>query len=986
MVRFSSLALFSSLTVPAVAAAASNDRFVEAAEGDSTVKQQLPNPHLDAAAASVGVPSSVEDPFVPRKIQQAREVYFQRHQHHDNRLKNKNDEDDNIDSSLDSSQDFSDEFGILGDHGRYGVDESLAVESSRDVLLEPERHLQDVPSRGSWRPGDSCEDYCKQFGDRPVIGPEKSFTNQVREYFQYNFVYPDFYKEEQFRVPLNCWNTSLVTDMGCFGSCDYYYDRGCFSSSCPFTSKTYRFPGKPYSKAFNKPLGCWDTSAVTDMSFMFFYAKSFNQPLDSWNTSAVQDMDNMFYSAQKFARALESWDTSAVKNMRSMFKGTRKFNRPVDSWDTSAVINMRSMFGRAKAFNQPVDSWDTSAVEDMTSMFFRAEAFDQPVDTWNTSAVTGMDFMFNSATSFNKPVNSWDTSAVNGMRGMFANTRKFNQPVDSWDTSGVTSMSSMFADTYAFNQSLDLWNTSAVRDMRSMFHDASAFNQAVNSWDISSVTKMYFMFRDTRKFNQPVDSWDISGVNSLWGIFYRADAFNQPVNSWNTSAVRDMDDMFANARAFNQPVDSWDTSAVTHMGAMFDSANAFNQPVNSWDTSSVNYMISMFAKTKKFNQPVDLLDTSAVTHMGYIYGSTRMKGMFYRAEAFNHPVNSWDTSAVRDMSGMFEEAKAFNQPVDAWNTSSVDNMGRMFSNARAFNQAVDAWDASAVTNMYEMFNGANAFNQCISTWAATTPSTVLTNKMLEQSGCPDKSSPDPNQGPWCQGPDVCPVLPPLPPPIVCKDEPKTFKFNYDNKKRRTCDYINEFLNRGRFTNSQKKRQKRRICGLDATTAGRVTLTLGPVSALCPRTCEICPDQCKNSRRVFLVDGKKRKCTYLKKTVLAKKKKLCDSTVKLENGKERPFKNLCQLGCGMVGIGRCAPFFQSTDEPTDELPEDIGFGYGCYTAPRCSCEPDECNKDLCELKGKRWIEPSVAEAIGYPNGCSLGTRCKDVCSVAPTPQP
>ena len=224
--------------------------------------------------------------------------------------------------------------------------------------------------------------------------------------------------------------------------------------------------------------------------------------------------------------------------------------------------------------------------------------------------------------------------------------------------------------------------------------------------------------------------------------------------------------------------------------------------------------------------------------------------------------------------------------------------------------------------MYGIFSDARSFNQCISTWAAKTNGTVFTFSIFRKSGCPDKSRPDPNQGPWCQGPDVCPILPPLPPttspsptvtPIVCEDEPKTTKFNYDNKKRRTCDYINVFLNRDRFSNSQKKRQKRRICGLNATTVQGASL--GPVSALCPRTCEICPDQCKNSRRIFLVDGKKRKCTYLKKTGYARRKELCNSTVKLENGKERPFKNLCQLGCGIVGVGRCAQFLNPTQSPT-----------------------------------------------------------------------
>jgi surface protein len=39
------------------------------------------------------------------------------------------------------------------------------------------------------------------------------------------------------------------------------------------------------AKAFNQPIGKWNTSKVTDMSSMFQDAVSFNQDISSWNTS-----------------------------------------------------------------------------------------------------------------------------------------------------------------------------------------------------------------------------------------------------------------------------------------------------------------------------------------------------------------------------------------------------------------------------------------------------------------------------------------------------------------------------------------------------------------------------------------------------------------------------------------------------------------------------------------------------------------------------
>jgi surface protein len=45
---------------------------------------------------------------------------------------------------------------------------------------------------------------------------------------------------------------------------------------------------------FNEPIGSWDVSNVTDVSYMFDGAKSFNQNIGSWDVSSVTDMGSMF--------------------------------------------------------------------------------------------------------------------------------------------------------------------------------------------------------------------------------------------------------------------------------------------------------------------------------------------------------------------------------------------------------------------------------------------------------------------------------------------------------------------------------------------------------------------------------------------------------------------------------------------------------------------------------------------------------------------
>jgi len=107
------------------------------------------------------------------------------------------------------------------------------------------------------------------------------------------------------------------------------------------------------------------------------------------------------------------------------------------------------------------------------------------------------------------------------------------------------------------------------------------------------------------------------------------------------------------------------------------------------------------------------------------------------------------------------------------------------------------------------------------------------------------------------------------------------------------------------------------------------------------------------------------------------------------------KSLCQARCAKVGIGRCAipteediagDDFDSSSSSSEDIIFDAPFGYGCYRGGACSCEPDECNKELCELKGKDWIVPGWSDLSDSVNGCSQLTRCKEICSVAPTVAP
>jgi len=310
---------------------------------------------------------------------------------------------------------------------------------------------------------------------------------------------------------------------------------------------------------------------------------------------------------------MSSWDTSTITDMSYMFEEATTFNQTMNSWNTASVTNMSYMFHNAENFDSPVGNWDVSNVKDMSSMFRGASFFNQNIASWDVSAVTRMDFMLaglNNLFTYNVfSLDNWDVSSVTNMSGMFIGVhyggRYTGQSLNSWDVASVTDMSYMFFGSWV-NVSLSNWNVSGVTSMRFMFAHNPMFNQALETWDVSSVEDMWAMFVSSTAFNQPLNNWDTSSVQNMGGMFFNT-PFNQPLDNWDTSSVTEMQQMFEYNKVFNQTLNNWDVSSVEDMSWMFHNTTSFNQPLDQWDVSNVLNMSKMFNNIALSRQNYDEL-------------------------------------------------------------------------------------------------------------------------------------------------------------------------------------------------------------------------------------------------------------------------------------------------------------------------------------------------------------------------------------------
>jgi surface protein len=511
-----------------------------------------------------------------------------------------------------------------------------------------------------------------------------------------------------------------------------------------------------YNLSFNQDINSWDTSNVTNMSYMFYLAQNFNLPINSWNTSNVTRMNNMFQNAYKFNQDIGGWDTSKVINMSNMFNGAHQFSNngspTIGNWDTSKVTDMTYMFSSSK-INQNISSWNVQNVLTKPPTGFSNIA---PLTTANTPYwylsfdANGVTIKSTLPSLPSSPMPLFVKANLRGTPEWFAivdnsvaenitnyangitnagGSSKFIPtgqtppettpvPFRNIVTTFMTNMISLFANTTSFNSDISSWDTSRVTNMDYMFSSASAFNRNISSWDVYNLSS---------KPEKPIGFSQGSPLNNypenmpVWSSLFLDTTNNVTIKTTLLSFSSDTPIFIkANPRGTGMEwfavVNNSLRANITNYakGITTDGSSKFIPteqtppettpvPFKNIVTTQLTSMNSMFLNTLSFNNDISSWDTSRVIDMYQMFTSS----------GFNSDISNWNTSKVTNMTYMFSNASSFNSDINNWNTSNVTNMSNMFSGASEFNSPIGLWNTSKVTNIYSMFNSARKFNQNI---------------------------------------------------------------------------------------------------------------------------------------------------------------------------------------------------------------------------------------------------------------------------------
>lgn len=143
-----------------------------------------------------------------------------------------------------------------------------------------------------------------------------------------------------------------------------------------------------------------DTGNVTTMSHMFTYCLKMTAEFDlgKWDLKNVTDMSYMFENCQKITNfGLDDLNTVKLKTISGMFTGCRGINTiSLGGFDTSSLEDISYLLSVCMGLtNVDLRDFDTSGVKNMNNMFYRCTGIETlDLSNFDTNSANSLENMF----------------------------------------------------------------------------------------------------------------------------------------------------------------------------------------------------------------------------------------------------------------------------------------------------------------------------------------------------------------------------------------------------------------------------------------------------------------------------------------------------------------------------------------------------------------------------------------------------------------
>ena len=399
---------------------------------------------------------------------------------------------------------------------------------------------------------------------------------------------------------------------------------------------------------FISGLSYLNTSAVTDMSYMFYDCSGLTSlDLSSFSTSKVTKMSFMFEDCSSLTSLdLSSFNTSKVTNMSYMFDGCSGLKSlDLSYFNTSYVTDMRNMFSGCSGLKSlNLSGFDTYRVTDMYSMFDDCSSLTSlDLGSFNTSDVTDMAVMF---------------FGCSNLQHIYAGV--------GWSTASVTNSYHMFL------------GCSSLMGGKGTIYDANHVNAAYAHIDGGASNPGYLTATGTQAYACYTSSY--TTTHKTLTFYYDNLRSSRPGTTYSMPSISTL-------------TPGWysDGTNANVTQVVFDPSFAGYRPTYtySWFASMYNLQTIM---------GIEYLNTENVVDMRYMFQ--------YCPALTSLDVSHFNTSRATNMNAMFENCSGLTSlDLSSFNTPNVTNMARMFTTCLNLTAIYvgEGWSTAAVTNSTDMF-------------------------------------------------------------------------------------------------------------------------------------------------------------------------------------------------------------------------------------------------------------------------------------------